>query len=435
MMDNFKEKYDTLVRKYDSLLAENEELKSILRQYGIAYSTTNRMDEESVFSSISFPPVYFSLDEKIELFHSFFKGRMMYLHDDGSAKPQKKVAINQSVSTNGVEEYATRKNINVRNSPNRNFASLTNQDIYRHLEGKDENGCDVIGLYVITPDNKCSFLCADFDDKNCTHGYKDDVLAFVSVCRDWNVPCSIERSRSGNGAHVWVFFTDAIPAIKVRRFGNIILTEAMKRNGRISFDSYDRFFPNQDRIPEGGFGNLIALPLQGGARKVGNSVFVDDKFLPFKDQWAYLYNVKRIDECVVDRLLVEHQQEDFGALATSSEAKPWEIPIVQEVARTDFDSKLKINKSDNIYIPLSSISSKVINQLKRFAAFKNPDFYSKQAMRISTYNIPRIICRADFNDEFLVMPRGCEEAIIAMLSSLSIDYEIIDKTNHANLLR
>ena len=99
------------------------------------------------------------------------------------------------------------------------------------------------------------FLCADFDDKNCTHGYKDDVLAFVSVCRDWNVPCSIERSRSGNGAHVWVFFTDAIPAIKVRRFGNIILTEAMKRNGRISFDSYDRFFPNQDRIPEGGFGN------------------------------------------------------------------------------------------------------------------------------------------------------------------------------------
>ena len=89
------------------------------------------------------------------------------------------------------------------------------------------------------------FLCADFDDKNCTHGYKDDVLAFVSVCRDWNVPCSIERSRSGNGAHVWVFFTDAIPAIKVRRFGNIILTEAMKRNGRISFDSYDRFFPNK----------------------------------------------------------------------------------------------------------------------------------------------------------------------------------------------
>lgn len=117
MMDNFKEKYDTLVRKYDSLLAENEELKSILRQYGIAYSTTNRMDEESVFSSISFPPVYFSLDEKIELFHSFFKEGMMYLHDDGSAKPQKKVAINQSVSTNGVEEYATRKNINVRNVP------------------------------------------------------------------------------------------------------------------------------------------------------------------------------------------------------------------------------------------------------------------------------------------------------------------------------
>lgn len=430
MMDNFKEKYDTLVRKYDSLLAENEELKSILRQYGIAYSTTNRMDEESVFSSISFPPVYFSLDEKIELFHSFFKGRDDVFARRWFSKTTEKGGYQPVCINEWRRGICDKKKHKCTECPNRNFASLTNQDIYRHLEGKDENGCDVIGLYVITPDNKCSFLCADFDDKNCTHGYKDDVLAFVSVCRDWNVPCSIERSRSGNGAHVWVFFTDAIPAIKVRRFGNIILTEAMKRNGRISFDSYDRFFPNQDRIPEGGFGNLIALPLQGGARKVGNSVFVDDKFLPFKDQWAYLYNVKRIDECVVDRLLVEHQQEDFGALATSSEAKPWEIPIVQEVARTDFDSKLKINKSDNIYIPLSSISSKVINQLKRFAAFKNPDFYSKQAMRISTYNIPRIICRADFNDEFLVMPRGCEEAIIAMLSSLSIDYEIIDKTNH-----
>lgn len=150
------------------------------------------------------------------------------------------------------------------------------------MEGKDEYGCDVIGLYAVTPDNKCSFLCADFDDKNCTRGYKEDVLAFTAVCRNWGIPYSIERSRSGNGAHVWIFFEEPVAAGKARKLGNAILTEAMKRNGHITFNSYDRFFPNQDRMPEGGFGNLIALPLQGRARKMGNSVFVDENFLQFK---------------------------------------------------------------------------------------------------------------------------------------------------------
>lgn len=430
MMENFEEKYDILCKKYNALLIENEELKSALRQYGIAYPVMKILDETPTFSSTTFPPVSLSLDEKVQLFRSFFKGREDVFARKWFSRATGKGGY-QPVCTNEWRRgICDKKKHKCADCPNRNFASLTNQDIYRHLEGKDENGCDVIGLYVITPDNKCFFLCADFDDKSCTHEYKDDVLAFVSVCQDWNVPYNIERSRSGNGAHVWIFFKDMISAYKVRKLGNAILTEAMKRNGRISFDSYDRFFPNQDRILEGGLGNLIALPLQGKARKAGNSVFVDEEFLPFKDQWAYLYNVKRIDECIVDTLLTEHQQEDFGALATSSETKPWKTPIVQNVTQGDFNSNLKINKSDSIYIPLSSISSKVINLLKRFAAFKNPDFYTKQAMRISTYNIPRIICRADFTDEFLVMPRGCENAIIAMLSSLKIDYEIADKTNH-----
>lgn len=204
----------------------------------------------------------------------------------------------------------------------------------------------------------------------------------------------------------------------------------MKRNRRITFDSYDRFFPNQDKVPEGGFGNLIALPLQGKARKAGNSVFVDDQFLPFQDQWAYLYNVRKIDESTVDALLTQHQQEDFGTLATSSENKPWEIPVVQDVSQEDFNGRLIIHKSDRIYIPLKSISDKASNHLKHIAAFKNPEFYSKQAMRISTYNIPRIICRADFTDEYLAMPRGCEDAIIDILYSLKIDYEIVNNTNH-----
>ena len=314
--------------------------------------------------------------------------------------------------------------------PNRDFAPLTSHDVYRHLEGKDENCCDVVGLYAIMPDNNCSFLCTDFDDKSCKHGYKDDVLAFVGVCRDWQIPYAIERSRSGNGAHVWIFFEEPLPAFKARRLGNAILTEAMNHDGRMSLNSYDRFFPNQDRLPEGGFGNLVALPLQGQARKNLNSVFVDDDFLAYKDQWTFLYNIKKLREDDVDKLLSMHVNEEFGALSTSSESKPWVTPTPQNLTKADFYSTMEIVKADKIYIPLKSISAKVLNHLKRIAAFKNPEFYSKQALRLSTYSVPRIISCFDITDEYLAMPRGCEDAILSFLNDNNVKYSITDETSH-----
>lgn len=428
-MENLQEKYETLIKEYDKLLDENEELKSILMQHGIRYSNKKTAKEVKSFSSIVFSPVNFSLDEKVSLFRSLFKGREDVFARRWFSRISKKCGYQPVCINEWRKGICDKKQHKCTECPNRNFASLTNQDIYRHLEGKDENGCDVVGLYVITLDNKCSFLCADFDDKNCTHGYKEDVMSFIVICKEWGIPYSIERSRSGNGAHVWIFFDNPIYAYKARKLGYAILTEAMRRNGRITFNSYDRFFPNQDRIPDGGFGNLIALPLQGRARKTGNSVFVDEEFLLFKDQWAYLYNIKKINENVVDVLLAQHRQEDFGELATSSETKPWDLPCPQDITKIDFNGKIKICFADKIYIPLNSISGTVVNHLKRIAAFKNPEFYIKQAMRISTYNVPRIICRADLTDEFIAMPRGCKDAITTMLSSFGVNYEILDKTN------
>ena len=304
--------------------------------------------------------------------------------------------------------------------------------MYRHLEGKDEYCCDVVGLYAIMQDNNCAFLCADFDDKNCKYGYKEDVLAYVGVCREWLIPYAIERSRSGNGAHVWIFFEAPLPASKARRLGNAILTEAMTRNGQMSFNSYDRFFPNQDYLPEGGFGNLVALPLQGQARRKENSVFVDNDFLVYKDQWAFLYNLKKIQESTIDQLLRLHYQEELGKLSMSSESKPWVTPLPQNITQEDFHAKVEIIKADKLYIPLKAVSAKVLNHLKRIAAFKNPEFYSKQALRLSTYAIPRIISCFDITNEYLAMPRGCEDATRSFLNDNAVTYTIIDKTNHGN---
>ena len=429
-MDELQKKYNLLVTQNEILRKENTELRSLLCAHGIEYKPRSANVIDSTYSPVSLPVFKLSLDERVALFMSLFKGREDVFARRWFSKSTGKAGYQPVCVNEWRRGICDKKTYKCAECPNRDFAPLTSQDVYRHLEGKDENCCDVVGLYAIMPDNNCSFLCTDFDDKSCKHDYKDDVLAFVGVCRDWQIPYAIERSRSGNGAHVWIFFKEPLPAFKARRLGNAILTEAMNRDGRMSFNSYDRFFPNQDRLPEGGFGNLVALPLQGQARKNLNSVFVDDDFLAYKDQWTFLYNIKKIREDDVDKLLNLHVNEEFGALSTSSESKPWVTPTPQNLTKADFYSTMEIVKADKIYIPLKSISAKVLNHLKRIAAFKNPEFYSKQALRLSTYSVPRIISCFDITDEYLAMPRGCEDAILSFLNDNNVKYSITDETSH-----
>ena len=430
-MQQEQQKCDFLLLELEQLRMENARLKEILQANGIAYDVVSTYAyEEKVYSDISFPEVHLGKEERIELFRSLFRGR----EDVFARRWYSKVTNKSGYQPVCVNEWrrglCDKKAIKCAECPNRNFLSLGYDDVCRHLIGNDENGCDVVGIYAIMSDNNCAFLCTDFDDKSCKHRYKDDVLAFVGVCRDWNIPYSIERSRSGNGAHVWIFFNAVVPAYKARRLGNAILTEAMSRDGRMAFDSYDRFFPNQDRMPEGGFGNLVALPLQGKARKDLNSVFVDDEFFAYSDQWTYLAQVQKIEEQKVDVILQNHIHEDLGVLSTSSESKPWVTPVPQNINSADFTKAITITVADKIYIPLNSISAKVLNHIKRIAAFRNPEFYKKQAMRMSTYGIPRIISCFDITDDYLAMPRGCKEAIMKLLDSNGAKYTIVDETNH-----
>ena len=432
-MDDLLTRYNKLLRQYEVLHKENEVLKSLLKIHGVEYETRMKEDmNKPIYSLVSVPTITLSIDERIRLFQSLFKGREDVFARRWFSKTTGKSGYQPVCINEWKQGICDKKKYRCVICPNRNFAPLTTQDMYRHLEGKDEYCCDVVGLYAIMQDNNCAFLCADFDDKNCKYGYKEDVLAYVGVCREWLIPYAIERSRSGNGAHVWIFFEAPLPASKARRLGNAILTEAMTRNGQMSFNSYDRFFPNQDYLPEGGFGNLVALPLQGQARRKENSVFVDNDFLVYKDQWAFLYNLKKIQESTIDQLLRLHYQEELGKLSMSSENKPWVTPLPQNITQEDFHAKVEIIKADKLYIPLKAVSAKVLNHLKRIAAFKNPEFYNKQALRLSTYAIPRIISCFDITNEYLAMPRGCEDATRSFLNDNAVTYTIIDKTNHGN---
>lgn len=411
---------ETMSDELSRLRAENARLRTLLACHGIAADEPEPMSpQKSVLS----------LEEKVALFRNLFQGREDVFARRWFSPTTGKSGYQPVCAREWSREYCDKKKFKCAECPNREFQPLGYSDIYRHLEGKDPNGRDVVGVYAILPDNTCRFLCCDFDDKNCEHGYQKDVMAYVGVCRDWGIPAYIERSRSGNGAHVWILFDGPIKAKTGRCLGNAILTEAMERDGRLSFKSYDRFFPNQDFMPAGGLGNLVALPLQGKTRKNGNSVFVNDDFVPFADQWSYLQGMKKMSAAEVEKLVSRYDKDPLGELSKSSESAPWERPQPRPMTKADFPKSITITRSSGIYIPTLGLSAKVVNHLKRLAAFKNPEFYAKLGMRLPVYNLPRIVSCSEMKDGYLILPRGCEETAVDFFKSNNIVVSIEDKTN------
>lgn len=288
----------------------------------------------------------------------------------------------------------------------------------------------------MTADECCWFLSIDFDDDD----WQKDVSAFRNVCTELGLTASVERSRSGNGSHIWFFFEDKIPALTARKFGSALLTKAMSRHHEIKFNSYDRLFPNQDTMPNGGFGNLIALPLQGLARKNGNSLFVDSDFIPYPDQWAFLSCVPKLSADTVDGYIRQLcGNSELGILSSvdrDDEQKPWEQKrLPQELSPLDFTNTVKIVKANMLHIDKSGISQNALNRIKRLGAFRNPDFYKSQAMRLPTYNKPRIIDTTEETSQYLSIPRGCEDDLLELLNSANAQYEIDDKRNPGNPIK
>ena len=419
----------TIMRRLHELEEENKRLKSLLAEHGIPFEACVN-DGNITVSQPSNPmesTASLSLHEKVELFQSLFKGREDVFAKRWYSDATKKSGYQPVCEREWDRVFCDKRKYKCSECRNRKFAPLSYDYIFNHLAGKDAYGRDVVGLYPMLNDNTCYLLCTDFDDKSCEHGYQQDVLAFTGVCRDWGVPCYIERSRSGNGAHVWIFFESAIAATKVRRLGKLILAEAMNKEVHLSFKSYDRFFPNQDTLPDGGLGNLVALPLQGQARRNGNSVFVDENFQPYRDQWVFLLGIHKLSEAAIDDILQEHALT-LGELTKSSEGKSWETPKPVTIGPSDFPPSLTLIRANMLYIPLFCLSAKTVNYFKRMAAFHNPEFYAKQGMRLSTYDVPRIISCSELTDSYIALPRGCEDDVVGLLEANNVEYFIDDKT-------
>jgi hypothetical protein len=285
----------------------------------------------------------------------------------------------------------------------------------------------VAGIYPLLPDDTCYFLAIDFDDE----GWQKDIVTLREVCSEFNIPIAVERSRSGSGAHAWFFFEYPIAASLARKFGSAMLTYAMSRRHEITFKSYDRFFPNQDTLPKGGFGNLIALPLQKVARENNNSVFIDELFRPYHDQWSFLASIQRLTEKDIEMLISKLcQGNELGILKNDEEEspKPWE-PNKIKLQKSDFPENIEVVKANMLFIPKTGISQRALNHLKRLAAFKNPEFYKAQAMRLPTYNKPRIVSCADETAMYLCLPRGCEADLKALFEDMGAEVCWLDKTN------
>lgn len=366
-------------------------------------------------------------NSKIVLFMSLFKGR-----SDVYAKRWNSKKGKSGYSPSCCNEWKTgvcfKPKVKCSSCDKRSYSEMTEEVIESHLRGNL-----VVGVYPLMPDETCFFLAMDFDKE----GWEKNISAVRDSCCELNIPVAVERSRSGNGGHIWFFFNTAISASAARRLGMALLTRAMEKRHELSFQSYDRLFPNQDTMPKGGLGNLIALPLQKSARNNGNAVFVDERFQPYNDQWAFLSSIERLAEADVRSLITELSNgNELGQLQTdtSEDQRPWEKKSIV-VERKDFPGNVEIVRAGMLYIKSDGFRQTVLNRLKRFAAFKNPEFYKRQAMRQSTYGFPHVISCSDDINGYLVLPRGCEADVTGFLREYGVEVNWLDQCYEGRLIR
>ena len=422
------------------LESEIQYLKGLLDENGIRYDYEAFIEaakrKEPV--EIEFPAL--TAEHAIQ-FYSYFRGRKD-VYVKRNSKKGYYTQCNNFWKT-GVCPKKNQEKVKCQDCPAKDYTKLTISVILEHLKGTKEDCSDVIGLYPLFPDGTCWFLVFDFDnhdeDAVPSKGWEQEVDALREICMLVGIDPLVERSRSGQGAHVWIFFSEAIQAAKVRRFGEALLAKGAESVSLKSFRYYDRMMPMQDSLPEGKLGNLIALPLQGQALRKGNSVFVDENWKPYKDQWSKLLYMRKLSEAEVDAYVKSWCPEDnVMEMFQSDKVDETENeslllfgmtpkPLVRFFKMDDVTGAVKIIQADGIYIDRLNLKPRLQNAIRRLAAYSNPRFFQNLALGFSTRETPRIVYDGYDEGDYIVLPKGCLEELKSHLSDAEIPYDIVDK--------
>jgi len=405
------------------LREENTRLKSLLTSHGIAWEEAPIATVPESSPTESTPTtIQLSTADKITLFRRLFRGRTdVYPQRWESAKGTS--GYSPVCGNEWRHGVCHKPKVKCGDCTQRLLLPVTDQVIFDHLAGKK-----TVGVYPLLTDDSCYFLAADFDEAD----WREDSRAFIQSCRELTIPASIEISRSGNGAHVWIFFSDPVPAHEARQLGTIIISHTCNRTRQLSLASYDRLFPNQDTMPKGGFGNLIALPLQKQPREEGHSVFTDENFEPYPNQWAFLSSIQPLSRIELENIILAasggQHPLDMIFVDDESDRKPWQRPPqTSSMISGPLPASLNLVLANQIFIAKTDLSQPLTNRLICLAAFQNPEFYKAQAMRLPVWNKPRIIgCTENF-PEHIGLPRGCLDQVLELLKENDIHAEIQDK--------
>jgi superfamily II DNA or RNA helicase len=419
------------LRECALLREENERLKKLLGLHPKDYTPTPKpgISEPSASYALTTPQVTndSSIETQIALFRSLFRGREDVYPVRWEGRKGNS-GYSPACANEWNRTFCRKPMLKCSDCENRDLKPVTDEVIRGHLLGKQ-----TVGVYPLLPDETCWFLAVDFDKK----GWQEDAAVFLKICREMGIPAALERSRSGKGGHVWIFFDRPVPASLARKFGCTILTRSMERRHQIGLDSYDRFFPSQDTMPKGGFGNLIALPLQRVPAEKGNSVFVNEEFEAYPDQWMILCAIERIHSEKVESVVQEASRSGavlgvrISLFDEGVEEDPWTLPPSKrkkgKAIQGPFPATVRIVQGNLIYIEKNRLPPAMLNRLIRLAAFQNPEFYKAQAMRLSTFGKARIIgCAEDF-PSYVGLPRGCLDDALELIKIHNIKPELADE--------
>ncbi len=405
------------------LREENARLVALLEQHGIAWQLPNLVEPTAAPTNVVEPATTnLSPEQKITLFRRLFRGRLDVYPLRWEGKTGKS-GYAPACGNEWKPGICEKPRIKCGDCSHRQFLPVTDQVIREHLSGRI-----TVGVYPLLQDDSCHFLAVDFDEAD----WREDAQAFMRSCQELKLPAALEISRSGNGAHVWIFFASAVMSRDARRLGTAIVSHTCARTRQLKLSSYDRLFPNQDTMPKGGFGNLIAMPLQKKPRENGASVFVDAQFQPYADQWSFLASLQPLAPDAIEDLIANTtggaHPLDVTFIAEEDPQEPWKrAPAVPKKLPGPLPKSLTVTLANMLFIEKTQLPQPLANRLIRLAAFQNPDFYRAQAMRLPIWDKPRVIGCADNYPKHIALPRGCLDAVSELLKEHRVTLDLRDE--------